>query len=88
MTGIGHWSDHAACKGQDTAKFFPNPSDHEAANWALAWCEACPVRQSCLLSALSTELDGSDMKHGIWGGTTPAERYRMRMSREKEADSG
>ena len=76
MSEQPHWADHAACKGQDLNKFYPNPSDADAENWALAWCEICPVRAECLLVALNTELDGSD-RHGIWGGKTPQQRYAM-----------
>lgn len=70
------WRDSAACAGQDTDRFFPRPGDVEGAQWALAWCKACPVVDECLQAHLAVEPIGRDMRHGIYGGTTPLDRYR------------
>lgn len=83
-----NWRDKAACKGQDTNKFFPDPSDHEAANWALAWCKACPVVTECLEAQLAVEPTSLDMRHGVYGGTLPGDRhsaYRAELSRAERA---
>ena len=70
------WRDNAACAGQDTDRFFPQPGDAEGAAWALAWCKACPVIDECLQAQLAVEPIGRDMRHGIYGGTLPDQRYR------------
>ena len=45
---------------------------------AKAWCDACPVQTACLLAALDLEGDARrDERFGMWGGTTPRERYQM-----------
>ncbi len=51
--------------------FYPATADEEAE--ALALCATCPVRTECLQYALR-----NSENHGIWGGTTPEERRRMR----------
>jgi WhiB family redox-sensing transcriptional regulator len=45
---------------------------------ALAVCGACPVRQECLELSLRNWTVG---QHGVWGGTVPAERERLRLGR-------
>ena len=82
------WRDKAACKGQDTELFFPNPSDHEAAAWALAWCKACPVVTECLKAELAVEPTSLLLRHGVYGGTLPGDRhsaYRAELYRAERA---
>lgn len=79
-----NWRDKAACKGQDTNKFFPNPGDVEAANWALAWCKACPVVNECLKAELAVEPTSLDMRHGVYGGTLPGDRHRAYRAEQYE----
>ena len=50
---------------------------HEAAE-AIAVCAACRVRAECLELALRNWAVG---QHGVWGGTVPAERERLRSGR-------
>jgi Transcription factor WhiB len=45
---------------------------------ALAVCGACRVRQECLELSLRNWTVG---QHGVWGGTVPAERERLRLGR-------
>jgi WhiB family redox-sensing transcriptional regulator len=45
---------------------------------ALAVCGGCPVRQECLELSLRNWTVG---QHGVWGGTVPAERERLRAGR-------
>jgi hypothetical protein len=45
---------------------------------AIAVCAACPVREECLELALRNWAVG---QHGVWGGTVPAERERLRAAR-------
>ncbi len=74
------WQRQALCRDADPELFTgedirsgPLPTKIERA--AIAWCERCPVRQACLEYALATE--SSDMRHGVWGGTTPLQRQRI-----------
>ncbi|NJP88621.1 WhiB family transcriptional regulator [Nonomuraea sp. FMUSA5-5] len=70
------WTARAACQDADPALFFPitwadHPGHRE--EQARRICQGCPVRAICLDWALSTgEPDG------MWGGTTPEERRRLR----------
>lgn len=41
-------------------------------------CSTCPVQQACLRYALDYDVDG------VWGGTTAAERRRLRGSKRPE----
>jgi hypothetical protein len=45
---------------------------------AIAVCAGCRVREECLELALRNWAVG---QHGVWGGTVPAERDRLRAAR-------
>lgn len=63
-----------ACYDADWQIFFPDNGEHGIALLpALALCARCPVQTSCLEYALERP-----MLDGIWGGTTPKGRQRMR----------
>lgn len=68
------WQDQAACTGMDGDSFYPDPDQHsthvEAS--AVATCNGCRVRSSCRAAALLND------EAGVWGGTTEADRDRMR----------
>ena len=70
----GTWTDQAACRGTDTEIFFPANADEEAE--ALSICATCPVRAQCLDYAIRNR-----ETYGIWGGTTPEQRRRIRRER-------
>jgi WhiB family redox-sensing transcriptional regulator len=76
------WTAHAACQDVDPGLFFPITWDDRPSlpdDRARRICQACPVRPACLDWALSTgEPDG------MWGGTTPEERRRLR-TRQRQA---
>ena len=55
----------------------PEAAVREAAD-AIAVCSACRVREECLELALRNWAVG---QHGVWGGTVPAERARLRAGR-------
>jgi WhiB family redox-sensing transcriptional regulator len=61
-----------ACVGQETDLWFPGRGP-TAAEEAKAVCAGCPVRKICLDYALEAEEE-----FGVWGGTTPTERKRMK----------
>lgn len=63
------WQDHAACKGADTALFFPERGG--SIREAKALCGGCPVRLECLDA-------GMDEHYGIWGGQSERGRRRIR----------
>lgn len=70
-TATTGWRSAGLCLRHDPELFFPNAAEDPAP--ALAICRSCPVAGSCLAAALDAgECDG------VWGGTTPEERRRMR----------
>lgn len=75
IAGGGQWKSAAACGSADPDLFFPvPPSGHHQAQVAKAkaLCADCPVRGQCLDYAVQTS-----QRHGIWGGMTEEERYRV-----------
>ena len=62
--------------------WYPVSASAEAARGeaaaAIAVCAACRVREECLELALRNWAVG---QHGVWGGTVPAERERLRAAR-------
>ena len=74
----GHWPELAACRDPDVDPeiFFPlaeaGPGARQIAA-ARAVCARCPVVMYCLDWALR-----AGEPEGIWGGTTPDERRRLR----------
>ena len=71
------WYRRAACRNSDTSLFFPSRDTPTApATIALAICATCSVREACLQYALDA---GETI--GVWGGTTGADRRRLRYRR-------
>lgn len=72
------WEKYSACRGEDPELFYPasystgrgRVQDAEAK----AVCGRCPVRALCLAAALRRE-EGASSADGIYGGTTPQERW-------------
>lgn len=71
------WKHRAACRDQPTEWWFPRQTrssttlndDNRA---AIAICKTCPVAAQCLAHA-----QRQPETHGIWGGLTSEERYRL-----------
>ena len=64
------WRRDAACRGMTAAMFPETRSGWPAAavyGPALALCAGCPVAGPCRAA-------GAREHHGVWGGTTPADR--------------
>ena len=61
----------ALCAQTDPEIFFPEKGG--AVNLAKQVCNSCEVKLDCLAWAVQ-----NDEKYGIWGGTTPQERERLR----------
>lgn len=75
------WKDDAACRDEDQDLFFPE-SEIYIDPTTLAICAACPVREPCLEYALV-----NNEEYGIWGGTSPYQRRRIRRMRRRGGDS-
>jgi WhiB family transcriptional regulator, redox-sensing transcriptional regulator len=69
--------ERANCVGVDTDLFFPDSSVQEQSivKAMTKMCHQCPIYFECLEYALAVKVDG------IWAGTTPAERKRLRKKR-------
>jgi WhiB family redox-sensing transcriptional regulator len=84
-TATGHatdWRSAGACLDADPDLFFPISMTGRALDQiakAKAICAGCRVRAECLEFAQT-----HDSTYGIWGGTTPEDRQRVRR-RERRA---
>jgi hypothetical protein len=65
------WHARSACLGANPETFFPVRGDTEGVAAALAVCAECEVTAECLKENLLK-------KDGIYGGTTGAERRKLR----------
>jgi WhiB family transcriptional regulator, redox-sensing transcriptional regulator len=78
VSTLDPWRVRAACRGPETALFFPpatveRKDEREARERrAKAICRGCAVRRECLEYAV-----GVGEMHGIWGGTNEAERRML-----------
>lgn len=70
------WRANAACLYTDPNLFFPGKGDWKLIQQARAVCAECPVRAECLESAILR-----NERQGIYGGTTPKERAKIRRNR-------
>lgn len=72
------WRTRAACRGVDINIFYPPEDDDQCySKEAIALCARCPVRDECLMNALSGADGTNKLSYGYWGGTTPEERLAM-----------
>lgn len=72
------WQDNAACRGMNTAIFYPSPDLTHAAQQV---CAGCPVRTECAAAGRAEE-------HGVWAGElrdyrSPVPRPRQRKPRQR-----
>lgn len=76
------WQQKAACKGPQSAAFFPpahseRKDDRESRETrAKAICASCSVRAPCLDYAIRIR-----EPHGIWGGLNEVERRQLMAQR-------
>ncbi len=77
------WMDEAACKGMPTERFFPETGEGRKANEAKTICAGCQVQQPCRELAVRGA-DSLDSDHGVFGGTLPTERGKLRPNRFPE----
>lgn len=64
------WHRQAACRGEDTATFFPGKGAR--LDRVRAICAGCPVRRECAEQAVVGH------EAGVWGGTTERDRQHVR----------
>jgi WhiB family redox-sensing transcriptional regulator len=72
------WIDRARCREVGTELFFPEASDPVTVLRAKRICGSCEVQAECLQYGLRET-------HGIWGGTTEAERRQIRKRQKVSA---
>jgi WhiB family redox-sensing transcriptional regulator len=65
------WQQYGACRGESIETFVPSLGG--SFNRARELCRGCQVRQECLDFAMA-----DDEVVGMWGGTTAAERRKLR----------
>jgi len=73
------WRDVGSCRDSDPNLFYPVGRGRAAldrAEEAKLVCRACPSREPCLAFAIATR-----QELGIWGGTLPEDRRRLRQRR-------
>lgn len=69
-----NWEDMAACSDYTwSPDVFFRDKDQRSIEIAKSICRRCPVVEQCLKSALE-----NNEIYGVWGGTTPKERRRLR----------
>ena len=85
MTIPGAWAEQALCAQADPDAWFPTKGQHAIAKTATRICRQCPVRVQCLDYARSGADTWGGIATGIWGGTTPHERDRLRQQRKAVA---
>jgi hypothetical protein len=79
--------EQGACStsGLSPDDWYPVSASAEAARreaaGAIAVCSGCRVREECLELALRNSAMG---QYGVWGGTVPAERERLRAGRVEQ----
>lgn len=76
--------DRAVCRqpGMDPEMWFPDDADVDTQHEAIRLCHQCPLAINCLEMAMDLEPPGYKMRAGIFGGTTPQQRYRIGLSRK------
>ena len=77
------WIEFAACRGDDTNRYFPELGTPAALiREAKAVCAQCPVKLECL----ELGLEKGNWEHGIFGGTSPGQRRVIRAQRAAGVD--
>jgi len=71
----------AVCATVDPELFFPEAGKHNSVHKAKFLCRQCPVLLVCRDFALN-----ENIKIGIWGGTTPTERRKLRALMSEDDD--
>jgi WhiB family redox-sensing transcriptional regulator len=76
------WHSEALCRGSSPELFFFEAGQSKRKNYVVEnYCKLCPVKQRCLDYALN-----NDIRFGVWGGLTQAERNRILSERKKPVE--
>lgn len=68
------WMDGSElCAQADPRIFHAEPGEHDKVAQAKEVCGACPLLEACFTFAMET-----DQRFGVWGGTSPEDRKRLR----------
>lgn len=67
------WMIDAACRGMGPKAFVPDAPAHRDRQSVRRYMKAKEVCATCPVTAQCAEY-GRDERHGVWGGTTPADR--------------
>lgn len=73
------WTTGAACAEDGVGPMFPHPQDAEGIQYAKSICATCPIKATCLETALE-----NNERFGVWGGLTEDERYALRRKRSAQ----
>jgi hypothetical protein len=68
---VDGWQELAACASADPEAWFPAVKGASVKPEVVRICAGCPVRRSCLATALLWSVEG------IWAGTTTRERDQL-----------
>lgn len=71
------WRLAGACGGIDPELWFPERSNGAETKAAKEACAPCPVKADCLQWA------NQGVEFGVWGGTTYADRRRLRIKKKQ-----
>lgn len=74
---LRNWLRDAACKGVGF-DFVPLTETTSGLAQAQEWCNICPVREECLMTAMR-----NPAWSGYWGGTTTKERSKLKASKHR-----
>ncbi|MDH6284341.1 WhiB family transcriptional regulator [Prescottella agglutinans] len=74
------WRTQGLCNQTDPELFFPEAKGQAPVKAAKRICGRCPVQTECLEHALAKK-----EQFGVWGGTTPNERQRIRTARRSSS---
>lgn len=72
------WQSRSLCREVDLDLFFPE-KDAQRGHHAKVICRRCPVQTECLEYALEHAPE-----YGIWGGTAPKDRDRIKRERRQD----
>lgn len=81
---MASWQAKAKCYPEMAEDFFPFGDERqvevrEQYEYLRRFCRPCPVREMCLQWAIEQNYD-----EGMFGGTTPKERRRMRSALQRQ----
>lgn len=74
---MNEWHEDALCNGHPKPDLWFPAGHHPNWNEAQHVCLKCPVRKKCLETAMKDEAEIGTLRFGMWGGTTPQQRYQL-----------